>query len=192
MVNSAKKLSINSLAGSGDISGEPFNFWRKRSWRICSSSVSTGVAIWYWIFKLRLDKIQICGIDKKKLNLVPHKRQNERVERSSLSGDKDEKVPKGSTTITSLANFANASSYSRPIECQLLREACHQHLHAQKGDLEQSRTLVAVVGLLTRTGRPRISASAVDAKWTTRSISSSPTTTSTRVLSGCHSSLRRI
>lgn len=61
IISSARKRSINSPLGSGPISGEPFNFWRNKSCRICSSWLSTGTAIWrrfiwkFYRFKLLID-----------------------------------------------------------------------------------------------------------------------------------------
>jgi hypothetical protein len=95
--------------------------------------------------------------------LVPHEWKNERKEGPSLSGHKDQKVPKRRISLVapSLANVADAAGHSWPIQRQLMIEASHQDLHAEESHLKQSRPVVAARALLLLRMR---STSAVDAQ----------------------------
>lgn len=95
--------------------------------------------------------------------LVPHERKNERKEGPSLSGHKDQKVPQRRISLVAppLANVADAAGHSRPIQRQLMIEASHQDLHAEKSHLKQSCSVVAARALLLLRMR---STSAVDAQ----------------------------
>jgi len=58
-------------------------------------------------------------------------------ERSTLRGDKDQKIPKGAASVAPVANVADAACNTRPVERQLLREACHQDLETEESHLAQ-------------------------------------------------------
>lgn len=59
IINSARKWSINSPDGSGLISDDPYNFWRNKSRRICSSCPSTGTVICNWFKVLYKDPLDV-------------------------------------------------------------------------------------------------------------------------------------
>ena len=64
--------------------------------------------------------------------VIPHERQDERIEGPALRGDEHEEIPERRPSVAKLADAADAARHSRPFQRQLCAEARHEHFDAEK------------------------------------------------------------